>query len=53
MIALLAEVFAPPRLRLRLDRLLVTEGAVVRPFWRDILGSAIQHYSLVRKASEA
>ncbi|MFB7983528.1 hypothetical protein [Streptomyces vinaceus] len=52
-IALLAEVFAPPRLRLRLDRLLVTEGAVVRPFWRDILGSAMQHYTLVRKTSEA
>ncbi|MFH8931094.1 hypothetical protein ACH4D4_29010 [Streptomyces pristinaespiralis] len=52
-IALLAEVFAPPRLRLRLDRLLVAEGAVVRPFWRDILGHAMQHYSLVRKASEA
>lgn len=52
-IALLAEVFAPPRLRLRLDRLLVADGAVVRPFWRDILGHAMQHYSLVRKASEA
>ncbi|WP_217201457.1 hypothetical protein [Streptomyces buecherae] len=52
-ISLLAEVFAPPRLRLRLDRLLVAEGAVVRPFWRDILGLAMQHYSLVRKASEA
>ncbi|MFF9012388.1 hypothetical protein ACF09C_05370 [Streptomyces sp. NPDC014870] len=52
-IALLAEVFAPPRLRPRLDRLLVAEGAVVRPFWRDILGRAVQHYGLVRKASEA
>lgn len=52
-IALLAEVFAPPRLRLRLDRLLVAEGAVVRPFWRDVLGHAMQHYSLVRKAPEA
>ncbi|MFC8822004.1 hypothetical protein [Streptomyces rochei] len=52
-IALLAEVFAPPRLRLRLDRLLVADGAVVRPFWRDILGHAMQHYSLVRKAPEA
>lgn len=52
-IALLAEVFAPPRLRLRLDRLLVADGAVVRPFWRDILGHAVQHYSLARKASEA
>jgi hypothetical protein len=52
-IALLAEVFAPPRLRLRLDRLLVADGAVVRPFWRDILGQAIHHYSLARKASEA
>ncbi|MEU3448246.1 hypothetical protein AB0H29_13640 [Streptomyces thermolilacinus] len=52
-IALLAEAFAPPRLRLRLDRLLVADGAVVRPFWRDILGHAMQHYGLVRKASEA
>ncbi|GHJ40665.1 hypothetical protein [Streptomyces sp. TS71-3] len=51
-IALLAEVFAPPRLRLRLDRLLAAEGAEVRPFWRDLLGNAMQHYSLVRKASE-
>ncbi|MFD9721987.1 hypothetical protein [Streptomyces sp. NPDC059076] len=50
-VTLLAEVFAPPRLRLRLDRLLVTEGAVVRPFWRDILGYAVRHYELLQKAS--
>ncbi|MGW1599801.1 hypothetical protein [Streptomyces eurythermus] len=52
-ITLLAEVFAPPRLRLRLDRLLVADEAVVRPFWRDILGHAVHHYNVVRKASEA
>lgn len=51
-IALLAEVFAPPRLRLRLDRLLVGEGAVVRPFWRDILGHAMRLYD-DQKAPEA
>ncbi|MFK0049895.1 hypothetical protein ACIQU4_38465 [Streptomyces sp. NPDC090741] len=52
-IALLAEVFAPPRLRGPFDQLLVAEGSVVQPFWRDILGHATQHYSLVQRVSQA
>ncbi|MEU3401238.1 hypothetical protein [Streptomyces filamentosus] len=52
-IALLAEVFAPPRFRPRLDRLMVTGEASVRPFWRDIIGRAVQHYDPARKVSEA
>ncbi|MEV7405646.1 hypothetical protein AB0N93_35305 [Streptomyces sp. NPDC091267] len=52
-IALLAEVFAPPWLRVPLDRLLVADGAGIRPFWRDVLGYAVQHDSLARQAAEA
>ncbi|MEU7016169.1 hypothetical protein [Streptomyces sp. NPDC046385] len=52
-ITLLAEVFAPPRLRGPFDRLLVEEGAVVQPFWRDVLGHAMRRYNRVGKVSEA
>lgn len=47
----LADIFAPPSLRLGLDRLMVTEEAAILPFWREVLVLAANRYQVSKEAS--
>ncbi|MER6521796.1 hypothetical protein ABT246_33685 [Streptomyces sp. NPDC001553] len=48
---ILADIFAPPSLRPGLDRLMVTEEAAIRPFWREVLVLAANRYQASKKAT--
>lgn len=47
----LADIYAPPRLRPGLDRLMVTEEAAIRPFWQEVLVLAAHRYKASKEAS--
>ncbi|MGW6270308.1 hypothetical protein [Streptomyces sp. NPDC055060] len=47
----LADIFTPPSLRPRLDRLMVTEEAAIHPFWTDVLVQAANRYQASKEES--
>jgi len=50
-IDVLADIYAPPRLRSGLDRLMVTEEAAIRPFWQEVLVLAAHRYKASKEES--
>ncbi|MFC8094695.1 hypothetical protein [Streptomyces sp. NPDC057301] len=47
----LADIFTPPSLRPRLDRLMVTEEAAIHPFWTEVLVRAANRYQASKEES--
>ncbi|MFE5028549.1 hypothetical protein ACFRAO_35920 [Streptomyces sp. NPDC056656] len=47
----LADMFTPPSLRPRLDRLMVTEQAAIHPFWTEVLVRAANRYRASKEES--
>ncbi|MEU7719112.1 hypothetical protein [Streptomyces tibetensis] len=47
----LADIFTPPSLRPRLDRLMVTEEAAIHPFWTEVLVQAATRYQASKEES--